>query len=163
MTTKQYVKKYHLDVLKENHTFNRDEFLGDLRNEFLERIQITRTAREKTKTPFTFDIFQNIVKEMQNKFWAISNKVAGSSLTGELFSAFYAMAVIPARKEMFPEEHERITARREKIKAEIAKRKEEEEKAMKSMVESLALIAYLSGINIKNAKNPKPGPKKVKP
>lgn len=114
MTTKQYVIKFGLNSL-ESDTFDRDGFLSDLEKEFLDRLETTRIARERMGVEFTFHIFQHIIKEMQDKFWAISNKKVGKPFTMDLFSAFYAKAVIPVREKMFPEIHKIISAKREAI------------------------------------------------
>lgn len=46
MKTSDYIKKFNLD--QEDGNFNKEEFLKDLEKEFLERIQITKIAREST-------------------------------------------------------------------------------------------------------------------
>lgn len=114
MTTKQYVIKFGLNSL-ESEKFDRDGFLKDFEKEFLDRVETTRIARENMKLEFTFHIFQHIIKEMQDKFWAISNKKVGKPFTMDLFSAFYAMSVIPIREKMFPEIHRIISQKREAI------------------------------------------------
>lgn len=144
MTTKQWIKKFNLDSL-ECDPINREEILRELNKEFLERLQTVQMERERKNLEFTFNIFQNVVTEMQAKFWAISNKKVGKPFTQELFSAFYASTVIPNRKKLFPEEHAKITARRElrAIKERELKAMEEKEKAKvkKFMKELIAKIS----------------------
>ena len=84
--------------------------IGNLRTALYEYL----IARVNKGMDFPFKVFQELVKEMQTKFWSISNKKVGKPFTPELFSAFYASAVIPAREKYFPEEHAAIVAKREK-------------------------------------------------
>lgn len=136
MKTKDYIKKFRMD--EENFEFDRDEFLKELNKEFLDRLELTQKYRELNKMDFPFKVFQEIVKEMQSKFWAISNKKVGKPLTPELFSAFYAYAVIPAREKYFPKEHAEISKRREEIK----KRQEERERKAKEAAEMRMAYDY---------------------
>lgn len=123
MTTKEYVKRFKLDL--ENYEFNREGFLKALKDEFLERVILTKESREKSNLQFTYNIFQSLVKEIQSKFWAISNKKAGKPFTKELFGAFYAMAIVDIRTKFFPEEQKMIEDRRRNIE-EQSRIKEEE-------------------------------------
>lgn len=123
MTTKEYVKRFKLDL--ENYEFNREDFLKALKDEFLERVILTKESREKSNLQFTYNIFQSLVKEIQSKFWAISNKKAGKPFTKELFGAFYAMAIVDIRTKFFPEEQKMIEDRRRNIE-EQSRIKEEE-------------------------------------
>lgn len=123
MTTKEYVKRFKLDL--ENYEFNREDFLKALKDEFLERVILTKESREKSNLQFTYNIFQSLVKEIQSKFWAISNKKAGKPFTKELFGAFYAMAIVDIRTKFFPKEQKMIEDRRRNIE-EQSRIKEEE-------------------------------------
>lgn len=136
MKTKDYIKKFRMD--EENFEFDRNEFLKELNKEFLDRLELTQKYRELSKMDFPFKVFQEIVKEMQSKFWAISNKKVGKPLTPELFSAFYAYAVIPAREKYFPNEHAEILKRREEIK----KKQEEKERKAKETAEKEMAYDY---------------------
>lgn len=102
MKTIDYIKKYGLD--KNNKSLSKlekDEFFRDLEKELLERIQ----EREKnyTEDNLPYKIFQNLVKQVNDKFWAISNKKKGIAFTFELWNAFFAIKVIPIRNKYFPE------------------------------------------------------------
>lgn len=110
MKTSDYIKKFNLD--QEDGNFNKEEFLKDLEKEFLERIQITKIARESTAYNFRYHDFQILVKELQDKFWAISNKKKGKPFSFGFFSAMYAIVIVKAREKYFPEEQERITQNR---------------------------------------------------
>lgn len=102
MKTNDYIKKYGLD--KNNRSLSKlekDEFFKDLEKELLERIQ----EREKnyTEDNLPYRIFQILVKQVNDKFWAISNKKKGIAFTFELWNAFFAIKVIPIRNKYFPE------------------------------------------------------------
>lgn len=101
METNDYIKKYGLD--KNNKSLSKlekDEFFKDLEKELLERIQ----EREKNYPgDLSLNIFQNLVKQVNGKFWAISNKKKGIAFTFELWNAFFAIKVIPIRNKYFPE------------------------------------------------------------
>lgn len=102
MKTIDYIKKYGLD--KNNKSLSKlekDEFFKDLEKELLERIQ----EREKnyTEDNLPYRIFQILVKQVNDKFWAISNKKRGIAFTFELWNAFFAIKVIPIRNKYFPE------------------------------------------------------------
>ena len=79
MKTIDYIKKYGLD--KNNKSLSKlekDEFFKDLEKELLERIQ----EREKNYPgDLPYKIFQNSVKQVNDKFWAISNKKKGIEAT----------------------------------------------------------------------------------
>jgi hypothetical protein len=102
MKTIDYIKKYGLD--KNNKSLSKlekDEFFKDLEKELLERIQ--ERERNYTEDNLPYRIFQNLVKQVNDKFWAISNKKKGIAFTFELWNAFFAIKVIPIRNKYFPE------------------------------------------------------------
>lgn len=102
MKTNDYIKKYGLD--KNNKSLSKlekDEFFKDLEKELLERIQ--ERERNYTEDNLPYRIFQNLVKQVNDKFWAISNKKKGIAFTFELWNAFFAIKVIPIRNKYFPE------------------------------------------------------------
>lgn len=102
MKTIDYIKKYGLD--KNNKSLSKlekDEFFKDLEKELLERIQ--ERARNYTEDNLPYRIFQNLVKQVNDKFWAISNKKKGFAFTFELWNAFFAIKIIPIRNKYFPE------------------------------------------------------------
>lgn len=101
MKTNDYIKKYGLD--KNNKSLSKlekDEFFKDLEKELLERIQ--ERARNYTEDNLPYRIFQILVKQVNDKFWAISNKKKGIAFTFELWNAFFAIKVIPIRNKYFP-------------------------------------------------------------
>ena len=102
MKTIDYIKKYGLD--KNNKSLSKlekDEFFKDLEKELLERIQ--ERARNYTEDNLPYRIFQILVKQVNDKFWAISNKKKGIAFTFELWNAFFAIKVVPIRNKYFPE------------------------------------------------------------
>lgn len=102
MKTNDYIKKYGLD--KNNKSLSKlekDEFFKDLEKELLERIQ--ERARNYTEDNLPYRIFQILVKQVNDKFWAISNRKKGIAFTFELWNAFFAIKVIPIRNKYFPE------------------------------------------------------------
>lgn len=102
MKTIDYIKKYGLD--KNNKSLSKlekDEFFKDLEKELLERIQ--ERERNYTEDNLPYKIFQILVKQVNDKFWAISNKKKGIAFTFELWNAFFAIKVIPIRNKYFPE------------------------------------------------------------
>lgn len=113
MTTREYIKKYHLQ--EANFNLNFDKFLKDFIAEFNERIDRTIAERKKADLDFGFNIFQNLIKEMQTKFNSISAHTLGC-LPISIWNGFYAKGVIPARAKYFPVEHAEINARRELLK-----------------------------------------------
>lgn len=126
MKTKEYIQKFQLDDARFANHFNTNLFLEDFDQEFNEKIATTIETRAHVKLEFNYHIFQVLIGEMQSKFAAISAKKSGGPLRKELWSAFYAKSIIPARAKYFPEEHEAIEKKREK-----ARLKAEEEKAKK--------------------------------
>lgn len=102
MKTNDYIKKYGLD--KNNKSLSKlekGEFFKDLEKELLERIQ--ERERNYTEDNLPYRIFQILVKQVNDKFWAISNKKKGFAFTFELWNAFFAIKVIPIRNKYFPE------------------------------------------------------------
>lgn len=148
MKTNEYVKQFKLD--KENYNFNREKFIEAFGQEFKDRIEAVITACKKMKVQFTYEKFLHAVKEQQDKFQSISNKKAGEPFSEKLFSAFFALHVIPLRASLFPNLHAELEEKRrkaqemdEKIKAELeAKKKEQKEKQKRMQPILEAIIAY---------------------
>lgn len=148
MKTNEYVKQFKLD--KENYNFNREKFMEAFGQEFKDRIEAVITACKKMKVQFTYEKFLHAVKEQQDKFQSISNKKAGEPFSEKLFSAFFALHVIPLRASLFPNLHAELEEKRrkaqemgEKIKAELEAKKKEQEERQKRMQPILeAIIAY---------------------
>lgn len=148
MKTNEYVKQFKLD--RENYNFNREKFMKAFGQEFKDRIEAMITACQKMKVQFTYEKFLHAVKEQQDKFQSISNKKVGEPFSEKLFSAFFALHVIPIRANLFPnlhaeleEKREKASERDEKIKAELEaheKEQKEKQKRMQPLLE--AVVAY---------------------
>lgn len=135
MKTAEYVKQFKLD--KPNYNFNREKFMKAFGQEFKDRIEAMITACKEMQVQFTYEKFLHAIKEQQDKFWQISKKKIGEPLSDELFSAFFALHVIPLRANLFPNIHEEIEERRKKAQQKEAK---EKEKRMRPILE--AVVAY---------------------
>lgn len=116
-STKQYIKELKLEAKK----FPKTAFIREFTEEFYGRVDATKLACENHSIEFTYDKFLHIIKEMNTKFNAISNKIAGHGTEAEplpnemdeaLFNRFFATVVIPARMELFPKEHAIATQKR---------------------------------------------------
>lgn len=100
MKTKDYVRLFKLD--KPFYEFSREKFLNELGREFNQRVEDTRLERQRRNLEFTFSIFNKIVKEIEIKFWSISNKKHGLPFSEKLFSSFFAGWDNPNPKKIFP-------------------------------------------------------------
>lgn len=112
MKTDEYVKQFKLD--RENYNFNREKFMEAFGQEFKDRIEAMITACQKMKVQFTYEKFLHAVKEQKDKFQSISNRKAGEPFSEKLFSAFFALHVIPIRANLFPNLHAELEEKREK-------------------------------------------------
>lgn len=148
MKTQEYVKQFKLD--REHYNFNRKKFMEAFGQEFKDRIEATITACKKIQVQFTYEKFLHAIKEQQDKFWNISNKKVGEPFSEDLFSAFFALHVIPLRASLFPNIHDKLEKGRKaierdaKIKAELEaaeKKWQEMEKKMGPVVNALMTYA----------------------
>lgn len=100
-STKYFVGKHRLD--QENFEFSREDFLSDLNQDFLELLN-TSANNPVAITPenFPYPKFRVVVKQMEQKFWAISNKKIGQPFSKNLWSAFYAIYIVPKRDDIYP-------------------------------------------------------------
>lgn len=112
MKTQEYVKQFKLD--REHYNFNREKFMKAFGQEFNDRIEATITACKKMQVQFTYEKFLHAIKEQQDKFWNISNKKVGEPFSKGLFSAFFALHVIPLRASLFPNIHDELEEKRRK-------------------------------------------------
>lgn len=95
-----YVKLYRLD--QENYQFKREEFLKEFGEEFLEYCKTTPIGRNTETGTVYYYRFQEIVKNFETKFWAISQLKKGQPFTKKLWKAFFAIYVCPYREKHFP-------------------------------------------------------------
>lgn len=133
MKTQEYVKQFKLD--REHYNFNREKFMEAFGQEFKDRIEATITACKKMQVQFTYEKFLHAIKEQQDKFWNISNKKVGEPFSKGLFSAFFALHVIPLRASLFPNIHTKREEKRKKAQEREAKLMAEEEERQKEAKE----------------------------
>lgn len=124
-TTKEFIQRFKLD--QENYEFNREEFLLELNEYFLEILSKAICQNGKLQHPlesvkssvqsgkFTWDMFKTCIKQVEQKFWAISNKKVGRPFSKKLWGAFYAIYVVKVRAELFPDIEEKIKDKRLKF------------------------------------------------
>lgn len=149
MKTQEYVRQFKLD--REHYNFNREKFMEVFGQEFNDRIEATITACKKMQVQFTYEKFLHAIKEQQDKFRSISNKKVGEPFSEGLFSAFFALYVIPLRASLFPNIHAKLEEKRRKaiegyakIKAELEaaeKERRERKKKMEPVVNALMTYA----------------------
>ena len=150
MKTQGYVKQFKLD--QEHYNFNREKFMEAFGQEFKDRIEATITACKKMQVRFTYEKFLHAIKEQQDKFWNISNKKVGEPFSEGLFSAFFALHVIPLRASLFPNIHAQLEEKRRKAieryaKLEAAeKERQEREKKMEPVVNALMTYAVAKSL-----------------
>lgn len=155
MKTQEYVKQFKLD--REHYNFNREKFMEAFGQEFKDRIEAIITACKKMRVQFTYEKFLHAIKEQQDKFWNISNKKVGEPFSEGLFSAFFALHVIPLRASLFPNIHAKLEKKRRKaieeryaeIKAELEaaeKERQEREKKMEPVVNALMTYAVAQSL-----------------
>jgi len=112
MTTKEYVKKYKLDI---SNKFDHSEFVKDLASDFIALLELNK-ANNNIKG------FDNAVRCIKMKFDAISNKTAG--VTPErLWNYFYATVIVKMREELCPRDMQRRREEQERKKNEWEERK----------------------------------------
>lgn len=150
MKTQEYVKQFKLD--REHYNFNREKFMEAFGQEFNDRIEATLTACKKMQVQFTYEKFLHAIKEQQDKFWNISNKKVGEPFSEGLFSAFFALHVIPLRASLFPDIHAKLEKRRKaieryaKIKAELEAAEKERKKKMEPVVNAMMTYAVAKSL-----------------
>ena len=99
MKPEEYITRFRMN--QENYEFNRQEFIAQLKFDFLEGIQNSKNWDPKTgKLPYKF--FKEIVKAYELKFQEISNLKNGRGLSPRLWKAFFATVVVPYRRENYP-------------------------------------------------------------
>lgn len=154
MKTQEYVKQFKLD--REHYNFNREKFMEAFGQEFKDRIEAIITACKKMQVQFTYEKFLHAIKEQQDKFWQISNKKIGEPFSEGLFSAFFALHVIPLRASIFPNIHAKLEEKRRKaiewdakIKAELEaaeKKRQEMEKKRKPVINAMMTYAVAKSL-----------------
>lgn len=127
-TTKEFIRQFRLN--EENFEFNREDFLTELNKYFLEILYKAISNNTELQNPyqslisyansgkFTWDMFKHAVKQVEQKFWAISNKKVGLPFSKKLWGAFYVKYVIKVRSDLFPKIEKEIRIKRERYEKE---------------------------------------------
>lgn len=109
MKPEEYISKFRMN--QENYEFNRQEFIAQLKFEFLESIQ-NHKEFDPIQGKLRYKIFKEIVKAFEIKFLEISKLKKGKGLSKNLWKAFFATVVVPYRKEHYPQIQEHIHLKR---------------------------------------------------
>lgn len=102
-----WVQKFKMD--QENYFFNRQEFIKELTKEFLEVIQNYPVKNPKTNA-ISYSNFKRVILTFRRLWEQISIQKVGRTLSEGLWNAFYAQAVIPQRKVLYPRVQDKIDA-----------------------------------------------------
>lgn len=121
MKVNQYIKEFNLNGAK----VDQKGFMKAFGEEFIQKLNEDRKTFEDNNRVFDYNMFSNLVRQYEIKFWSISNKRRGKAFSEKLFGYFYANYVIPARKELFPEKHKQIEDSRLKKQLDKAQEKME--------------------------------------
>lgn len=117
MKTKEYVKKYNLNV---SDKFDHSEFVADLTVDFITLLEVGKST-ENIKG------FDNAVRAIRMKFDAINNKTVGC-IPEKLWNYFFATVIAKMREELFPEVMKKRQQEKEERKRDYERRKEWEKK-----------------------------------
>lgn len=109
MTAQEYIDKFRMN--QENFEFSRQEFIAQLKFDFLESIvesihKHPKWDPEQQKLRYVY--FKEVVKEFQAKFRQINSLKRGKPLSQGLWKAFFAAVVVPYRKEHYPKIQDHI-------------------------------------------------------
>lgn len=114
MTAQEYIDRFRMN--QENFEFNRHEFIAQFKFDFLESI-----PRHPKWNPYQqklrYKYFKEIVKEFQAKFGQINALKKGNHLSPGLWKAFFAVAVVPYRKEHYAQIQDHIEGLRKGSKS----------------------------------------------
>lgn len=102
-----WVQKFKMD--QENYFFNRQEFIKELTKEFLEAIQNYPVKNPKTNA-ISYSNFKRVIITFRRLWEQISIQKVGKPLSEGLWNAFYAQAIIPQRKVLYPRVQDKINA-----------------------------------------------------
>lgn len=104
MTAQEYIDTYHMEAVKSSEFQHRD-FIRGYGQEF----------ESKVYPGMPYPKFRKVVADMDAKFKEIlALKQRKGRLSNKWWKAFYAIYVVPKRRELFPEKQARI----EKLKDE---------------------------------------------
>lgn len=108
-TSEEYIKDFHMDD-KEQRKFNHTEFLIAFGQEFNSHIMGFNNGQW---SEVDYPKFRDFVRSMYNKFLEIKQtRKKHKNLSDNLWKTFYAMYVVPKRRELFPTIQEKIDEKR---------------------------------------------------
>ena len=105
MTAQEYIDKFRMN--QENFEFSRQEFIAQLKFDFLESIH-NHPKLDPEQQTLRYVYFKEVVKEFQAKFRQINSIKRGKPLSQGLWKAFFAAVVVPYRKEHYPKIQDHI-------------------------------------------------------
>ena len=109
-TSEEYINDFHMDD-KDQRKFDHTEFLIAFGQEFNSHIL---SDYHKGQWPLEdYPRFRDFVRSMYNKFLDIKQtRKKHKNLSDNLWKTFYAMYVVPKRRELFPTIQEKIDEKR---------------------------------------------------
>ena len=99
-----FIQRYRMQ--QEHYSFNRQAFLDELKEYFLEQVNNYPEKNPKTGC-ITYNRFKRILSDME-VLWANISNGSKKPLSQGLWNAFFAQAVVPFRKAMFPRVQDKI-------------------------------------------------------
>ena len=99
-----FIQRYRMQ--QEHYSFNRQAFLDELKEYFLEQVNNYQEKNPKTGC-ITYNRFKRILSDME-VLWANISNGSKKPLSQGLWNAFFAQAVVPFRKAMFPRVQDKI-------------------------------------------------------
>lgn len=114
MTAQEYIDKFRMN--QENFEFNRQEFIAQFKFDFLESIP-RHPEWNPSLQKLRYKYFKEVVREFQLKFGQINALKKGRPLSQELWKAFFAIVVVPYRKEHYTQIQDHIESLRKEGKS----------------------------------------------
>jgi len=106
MEALEYIKKYKMD--QENYRFNRNNFLVEIGNEFINYIDdVSKYNVDPDTKKLPYYKFREAIKVFESKFNSIQSICTTYNMKG-LWKAFYALYVVPRRIDMYPDRQIKI-------------------------------------------------------
>ena len=99
-----FIQRYRMQ--QEHYSFNRQAFLDELKEYFLEQVNNYPEKNPKTGC-ITYNRFKRILSDME-VLWANISNGSKKPLSQGLWNAFFAQAVVPFRKALFPRVQDKI-------------------------------------------------------
>ena len=96
----EYIKQFRMD--QENYQFSRPDFLKQLGKDLLESIE-NHPKKDPDTGLIPYKDFKAVVKQIQKKYWEISQLMPKENLTQGLWKCFFAMVVVKYRIAHYPD------------------------------------------------------------